>query len=84
MVDKRKKPWSSSEESRDAMHFLLRLDGDATKQVNSSTRQKSAAGEGNGSKGAGVVARLVYDGLEYLDGEDVVIERHWVDGGQIE
>ena len=75
-ANERQEPWSFLEEGLDGKHLLLRLDDDAMKQMISSTRQESAACEGDIPKGAGVVASLIYDGLEYLDGEDMVTGRH--------
>ena len=45
----------------------------------SSTGQESTARQGDIPKGAVVIVSLIDDGLEYLDGEDLVIGRHLID-----
>ena len=67
-------------EGRDRPHLLSEPDDDAVEQMISSAGEESTAGKGDGLERAGVVASLIYDGFEYVDRDDMVIERHRMGG----
>ena len=62
--------------------MLSRLDDYAMKKMISSAGEEGAAGKGDGPERAGVVASLVDHGIEYFDRDDMMIGRHWLDGGK--
>ena len=78
-TNERKEPTPLAEKGRDRAHLLASPDDDAMKKMISSAGEESAAGKGDGPEGAGVVASLVDNGIEYFDRDDMVIGRHRVD-----
>ena len=81
-MNERKEPRTFVKEGRDTAHVPSGPDDDAMEQMISSAGEESAAGKGKGPERARVVASLVDDSFEYIDRDDMVIERHRVGGAR--